>query len=1074
MVLRICVFLVLAQAVDFSLAGSQYAGQSRCLKSFLNWTATFSEAQAHCEAEGKSSLAEMRTEDHRDQLLQFMKDFNGSVWLGARGSNTDLRYHWLTDNVTLSVPTDWWVSETAGSLTATTTDCLTLNSNSRHLWTVLCSEQLDGFICEKRTQNPCEYILPGAEYFEDKCFLPIEEKVDFCKAKQMCEEKGSSLVEPTTRDLINFLKNQVRGLFCCSKSSGSSHFSWLSSGDLLNVTDWDEDEPKGESNQHLVVHMVGSANWSWHALDVETIGSPMCQKDISEECSGALAAGSCFVLQTIQLGWLEAKIHCEERNSYLMEPRSQFLLDLLNQLLIEAGVVQPVLLGAADVDGNGNLRWAFSGLPYSGEPVQQHPGNYYLSWNTQLQQFEAQNLSLPLPFICQKEFHTYTESYVINLPHAFTKEIPVLHSTSSCTFPTQSTYSSTTTSWVALSAMIHPQQQSSATAVHIRISLVSPSNPQAGVKEAGVRLTTIKETAITEQAGFYYRISSSNLTVNGLDRRDTYILVQATSKISLVFVFWREESGDVMSICSTLAFPVRWGNITQTSFFGHVTSADSSVGAISTVHSPNTIEMFVSSKNESLVLGLGSFDIETWFQARLSTTLTRQYQTVSLNHLKPTQSSLYIQSIENLQVFLSGQEKSSHDLTFDQVLPVSLLGADYVTFPSLPTDKSSNVTDRFSAVAIFNDTIIQVLDLNITLEKAGDVTDFLLPGSGFHHVNGSKPFYLYARLKAVSGVMPNVDANGPVGVCTLTLLPHSLWRSFYTFQVDQPLIAMDVYVAIVVRTDFIHTATVKVGDSAGTQYIPTSCQQVEGTLFTGCYLKLPPVKQFYSIGDLHTPALASYVFARKDGAATCHQLGVRDDPDHVTDFNSEAYKMSLSSVETCPLTETFETSTESVPMTTQSNSITTERDRETPTVASRKNITLEEAEVIAEQIKQELKVEVKATSSFRRKKETVGDFRMAFNAIAVTFGGIVANHPTLRSAGTFLSRVLARHRAAPWPGRGSESLRSPCSGRAIYTKTDLTIHYDIGFHLAMAVKTNKIFHQQKEQRNSAAAFAEIS
>ncbi|GFN86252.1 hypothetical protein PoB_001275800 [Plakobranchus ocellatus] len=48
-------------------------------------------------------------------------------------------------------------------------------------------------------------------------------------------------------------------------------------------------------------------------------------------------------------------------------------------------------------------------------------------------------------------------------------------------------------------------------------------------------------------------------------------------------------------------------------------------------------------------------------------------------------------------------------------------------------------------------------------------------------------------------------------------------------------------------------------------------------------------------------------------------------------------------------------------------------------------------------------------------------------------GGIVDSESALRSAGTLLSRVRAPL-SAPWPDGGSESLRSPCCGLAIFKK----------------------------------------
>ena len=81
---------------------------------------------------------------------------------------------------------------------------------------------------------------------------------------------------------------------------------------------------------------------------------------------------------------------------------------------------------------------------------------------------------------------------------------------------------------------------------------------------------------------------------------------------------------------------------------------------------------------------------------------------------------------------------------------------------------------------------------------------------------------------------------------------------------------------------------------------------------------------------------------------------------------------------------TPDSSTEFVPTTTDGNSITTPFEFEPkPPIMFPVNLTLEQAVVKAEKIKEELKIDVKATSSFHRKKNTVGDFRTSSLSLGV-------------------------------------------------------------------------------------------
>ena len=75
----------------------------------------------------------------------------------------------------------------------------------------------------------------------------------------------------------------------------------------------------------------------------------------------------------------------------------------------------------------------------------------------------------------------------------------------------------------------------------------------------------------------------------------------------------------------------------------------------------------------------------------------------------------------------------------------------------------------------------------------------------------------------------SAQSSEKFGMCSLQLLPQKLWRSVYTLHVSGPLLAMEVYLAMVVEGEnHIDNARVKVWDSARTEYIPTTCQQVGG------------------------------------------------------------------------------------------------------------------------------------------------------------------------------------------------------------------------------------------------------
>ncbi|GFO26620.1 hypothetical protein PoB_005312500 [Plakobranchus ocellatus] len=95
------------------------------------------------------------------------------------------------------------------------------------------------------------------------------------------------------------------------------------------------------------------------------------------------------------------------------------------------------------------------------------------------------------------------------------------------------------------------------------------------------------------------------------------------------------------------------------------------------------------------------------------------------------------------------------DEHYDQVLPVSLVGSEYVTFPFLPLNSESFAV--LTVVAVYNDTLITTNSSDSSsptayLANPGDKAELILPATSFNSVNGTKPFYLRSRLYVGSTV----------------------------------------------------------------------------------------------------------------------------------------------------------------------------------------------------------------------------------------------------------------------------------------------------------------------------------
>ncbi|GFS27508.1 hypothetical protein ElyMa_005276300 [Elysia marginata] len=206
----------------------------------------------------------------------------------------------------------------------------------------------------------------------------------------------------------------------------------------------------------------------------------------------------------------------------------------------------------------------------------------------------------------------------------------------------------------------------------------------------------------------------------------------------------------------------------------------------------------------------------------ISTALSQQYQSLYVEQITGSTSAHVVHSSGKVNVFRYAQERKdvTIDVSCEQILPLSMTGSDYVTIPSLPMD--STVTDVYIVVAIHSNTRVTVngsdpaaVSRTITLQGPGDIYHLELPASGFYHIYGTETFYLYAKL------------TGTDGLCSMALLPASLFRPSYQLVVVGPLSQMaDLFIVVVVRTLYRWTLILQGGNKP--VRIPERCQDVPG------------------------------------------------------------------------------------------------------------------------------------------------------------------------------------------------------------------------------------------------------
>ncbi|GFS15225.1 hypothetical protein ElyMa_006765700, partial [Elysia marginata] len=138
-------------------------------------------------------------------------------------------------------------------------------------------------------------------------------------------------------------------------------------------------------------------------------------------------------------------------------------------------------------------------------------------------------------------------------------------------------------------------------------------------------------------------------------------------------------------------------------------------------------------------------------------TSLNESEILSINKVLNIERTSFLYATQPMTVFSTQtpasrvQTGSTYDVTFENILTTSQLGTDYVTFPLMFF--GSGVKDTFTIVAVYEATSVEVPQTDgstdtydVILNRPGDAHDLELHPTAFHHVTGSKPFYLYARL----------------------------------------------------------------------------------------------------------------------------------------------------------------------------------------------------------------------------------------------------------------------------------------------------------------------------------------
>ncbi|RUS85336.1 hypothetical protein EGW08_006879, partial [Elysia chlorotica] len=212
------------------------------------------------------------------------------------------------------------------------------------------------------------------------------------------------------------------------------------------------------------------------------------------------------------------------------------------------------------------------------------------------------------------------------------------------------------------------------------------------------------------------------------------------------------------------------------------------------------------------------------------------------------------------------------------------------------------------------------------LEWPGQVINLDLPASGFHHVTGTKAFYLYARLSRGGGF------------CSVGLIPEKLFRPSYQLPVIEPMTATSaVFVVVIVKT--AEKDAVTVGPPAGVKRSADLCYNVTASDWSGCYFELQESEKSQNdtfvveMEQATGSVFGAYLFAthRSRNNTACSLLGMAQAPSILDEFDLNEYLSSVQSQHLCEVTTTESATTIS---NTTAPDMTTENPQENGSTVS--------------------------------------------------------------------------------------------------------------------------------------------
>ncbi|RUS83227.1 hypothetical protein EGW08_008991, partial [Elysia chlorotica] len=571
----------------------------------------------------------------------------------------------------------------------------------------------------------CETWTSGAVYVGGGiCFSYRSAQLNFTQAANVCQSESSGhLAELRTNYQMDTAGALVMGRVSKSVWIGAtdlvqeSVYQWFSNGDKADIPAswWAWGEPTDQSTITIDEDCI-AMNFYGKLQDQSCglFGALICQKDVGNLCDGVFPGaeyynGSCYmpVLDTLTIDGAQER--CESLNAYVAEPNTAGEMAFLKMLAsMSFSSSTSVMLGLIKTSGSN--------------------GTAYLEMSTGHQATDFKTLGA---IMISTDLFKQAEREVVVMSGPLSWELTTMLDSESAhsicekglsVIPVYSHAYLATLPDSALSVTDHALL--SAGHAHLQpgwITVELTSDP-AGAKE---------EFTFLSQEGLHHP-----MIIGAENRR---FLLRSTEPLHVTLTLW---NSDLTAISSSLLLPVGTSGVAESRLV-YPSPRGVSLGMIVQGESVAQLTVALSGGDATSAARLGQFHYHVWPWWIFSVGLSERLQTLHVDSVSGySRAALVHASLPLTTVASEGQTTGTGDVTFEQILSTSQVGTEYVTFPSMLPDPGAT----FTLVAVHNDTVVQVSQTAVSLLKAGDTSHLDLATGEFHHMIGSKPFYVYARL----------------------------------------------------------------------------------------------------------------------------------------------------------------------------------------------------------------------------------------------------------------------------------------------------------------------------------------